>query len=150
MVPFSSAVELCKKLGLVGCLETSSRLSTTQQSRYTSIPPYCDDLDDAFFLCACNCVDQTTRDLMREFGVNASADPSFIQQNQLLKRNFSFQQAQKHGRSPLYAGAQVRQQQSEEGVVAQARAAHGDSLNSFRLTPAYHYRRPGMMMEYNE
>jgi len=87
---------------------------------------------------------------MREFGVNASAQSGFIQQNQVLGKNFSFQQAQKHGHSPLYAGAQVRQQQSEEGVVAQARAAHGDSLNSFRLTPAYHYRRPGMMMEYNE
>ena len=61
MVPFADAIALCKKLGLAGCVETSSRLSNDQQARYTSIPAYSDDLDDAFFMCACNCVDETTR-----------------------------------------------------------------------------------------
>lgn len=64
MVQFSDAVALCKKLGLAGCLETSSRLSNEQQSRYTSIPSYSDDLDDAFFMSACNCVDETTRNII--------------------------------------------------------------------------------------
>ena len=62
---------MCKRLGLAGCLETSSRIDNvmnltwnakTGVKRPRNLQPtsYFGDLDDAFFMAACNCIDQTT------------------------------------------------------------------------------------------
>lgn len=70
-VSFAQAIELCKKLGLAGCLETSSLVDNVKNMNWNSwegqnlpnsLEPtsYFDDLNDAFFMAACNCVDQTT------------------------------------------------------------------------------------------
>ena len=64
-VPFSDAVNLCQKLGLAGCLTTSSRFKLR---KYENREPsrFFDDLNDAFYICACNSVDETTREIMGE------------------------------------------------------------------------------------
>ena len=73
MVKFSEAVELCKNMGLGGCVETSARVSATKNKDHTNL---FDDLNDAFFMCACNCVDQTTREIIDEMG--DSIMPAFM------------------------------------------------------------------------
>jgi hypothetical protein len=60
-VQFSEAIALCEKYGLAGCVETSSRVNETKLAENLF-----DDLNDAFYIAACNCVDQTTRDLLAE------------------------------------------------------------------------------------
>jgi len=60
-VQFSEAIVMCEKYGLAGCVETSSRSDKTKLAENLF-----DDLNDAFFMAACNCVDQTTRDLIEE------------------------------------------------------------------------------------
>ena len=45
-------------MSLAGCLETNSRIdSDGKKSDYHSFA----DLNDAFFMSACNCIDNTTR-----------------------------------------------------------------------------------------
>ena len=69
---------MCKRLGLAGCLETSSRIDNVMNinwnqrngagKRPKNLQPtsYFGDLDDAFFMAACNCVDQTTAQIQEE------------------------------------------------------------------------------------
>lgn len=60
-VAFSEAIALCEKYGLAGCVETSSRVDKTKLADNLF-----EDLNDAFYMAAVNCVDQTTRDLLQE------------------------------------------------------------------------------------
>lgn len=51
-VQFSEAIALCEKYGLAGCVETSSRNDKTKLAENLF-----EDLNDAFFMAAVNCVD---------------------------------------------------------------------------------------------
>jgi len=67
-VQFSQAVALCNKLGLAGCFEVSSKSDLVKEMPKTnsSSGSLFKNLDEAFFMVACNCVDQTTRQIMGE------------------------------------------------------------------------------------
>lgn len=51
-VQFSDAIALCEKYGLAGCVETSARVDKTKLAENLF-----DDLNDAFYIAGCNCVD---------------------------------------------------------------------------------------------
>ena len=51
-VQYSEAIALCEKYGLAGCVETSARIEKTKMADNLF-----EDLNDAFFMAAVNCVD---------------------------------------------------------------------------------------------
>ena len=71
-VQFQEVVDFCREHELSGCIEVSSRIDIQQFQQYQKLGrkapskgPF-SDLNDAFFMLACNCVDYTTRQLMIE------------------------------------------------------------------------------------
>lgn len=156
LVPFSQAKELCQRLGLSGCIETSSRYKSHKMFRNSQIaliqsPSYFDDLNDAFFMSACNCVDETTRQLLGEFNSvngtiadgNLTANQSFLKMSMANKANMSFRGNQMR---PILQNnpAMTRKQQSEEGIIQRAKVANENSLYSFKIQPNGHATRHGI------
>jgi len=66
-VPFTRAEELCKKLRLAGCVETSNQWP--HRYGYQNKEFFWEDINDTIGQAACLCVDQTNRELLMEYSL---------------------------------------------------------------------------------
>jgi hypothetical protein len=75
-----------------------------------------DDLNDAFFMAACNCVDQTTRDLL--FELNESVQPNIMSPagGSLNVTKQAAPPKTKNGLMLNNTAMIFRQQQSQDGI----------------------------------
>lgn len=138
-VDFSEVVEFCRQFELSGCLEVSSRVDIQQFQQYQKLGRKAPskgqfaDLNDAYFMLACNCVDYTTRQLMIESAEHPVALP---EQNVGLSTTslaINPRGPNQMNQTMNYGNQQKWCAQSEEGLVHRARLAHDSSFYSFRL-----------------
>ena len=106
---------MAKKLKLSGCIETSSRLNT----RTGFNDNFFGDMNDVFSMAACQCVDQTTRELEYEY--------SMLPQDGNLTQAYIPNRANgKLNNTVCYKN------QSEENIIFRAKM-NNDSFYSFAL-----------------
>ena len=105
-------------------------------------------------MCACNCVDQTTREILNEMG--DSIMPTFMSPVGAQSLNNSnsrsmFKKKDNNQQKLLINNTmmQYRQQQSEEDIIQKMRAAKDNSIYSFRLDPAAHNNVTNNKSEYD-
>ena len=104
-VPKERALELCKKMNLAGCAETSNQYIARWGNQDTE--DFFEITSDCFSHAACFCVDQTSHELRMEYSLTPDLGNSRINNTHLI--------------------------QSENSVVQRGRAKQNDSFYSFSL-----------------